>query len=92
MSERITRKHVERLLPTFARTIGIPVNRLILDYAACYGGYKLSINQSVEHSWNILMNMGDMRLSTPEMYYAMHFVINVIEASNRLKELETCTQ
>lgn len=80
--ERITRKRVETLFEHFVEVMGLPKERTKLDYAACYGGYQIIVAPE-DKPYNIEYTVQHSRLNISEMYYSMHFALNIYHAQKR---------
>ena len=87
MAERITKKHIERLAPHYAASLGLPADRLVLDYAAIYGGYSLHI-APIGQPYNIEYTINSSRMSIMETYRAMHFAIDTKYVSDLIAKNE----
>lgn len=83
---RITQKDVRVVFARFAKACGRQVagpdgglgGKWSLDYAACYGGWQ--IVEYVPGGSAETHPLGDRRMSTAEIYHAMHFAIRAMEA------------
>lgn len=91
MSERITKKHIENLMPFFAETFGFhlakdykDIGGLRIDNNPTYGG--MVIEAIHNESGAVTRPLGNSRYSPKELYYMMHFAIDCKYASDRLKD------
>lgn len=94
MSQRITRKNVESLLPFFAETFGYHVatdykdiGGLTIDNNPIYGGMVLQVY--VNSSGGVSRPFGNNRNTPKDLYNMMHFAIHCKYAAQRLEESKT---